>query len=256
MVDVSRAYFYAPVTRPLCIEIPIEDRKEGDEDMVAQLQYSLYGTRDAAQNWAATYTKLLTKLGFRQGRASSCNFMHPQRDIKLTVHGDDFLIVADAEQLRWIDEKLKENYETKTEFFGPDLGMVREVSILNRTLRWKENMIEYEADSRHAQVIVEECEVMSAKASKTPCVSDHEKAQKEYEQNGMTESEKTRFRGVAARINYLAMDRPDYYSQRKTFAGKWPTQNHPIGTQLEGLPGTSKEGREHLSRSPSRTLGI
>ena len=48
--DVSRAYFYAPVTRPLFINIPDEDWEEGDEGLVCQLQISLCGTRDAAQN--------------------------------------------------------------------------------------------------------------------------------------------------------------------------------------------------------------
>ena len=69
--DVSRAYFYAPVTRPLFINIPDEDWEEGDEALVGQLQISLYGTRDAAQNWAATYTKFLVKRAERP-TATSC----------------------------------------------------------------------------------------------------------------------------------------------------------------------------------------
>ena len=52
--DVKRAYFYAKATRPIYVEIPAEDKEEGDESMVAMLNLSLYGTRDAAQNWADT----------------------------------------------------------------------------------------------------------------------------------------------------------------------------------------------------------
>ena len=52
-VDVRRAYFYAKATRPVYIEIPIEDFEPGDEGKVARLNLSLYRTRDAAQNWAA-----------------------------------------------------------------------------------------------------------------------------------------------------------------------------------------------------------
>ena len=55
--DVKRAYFYAPAKRPIFIEIPAEDREEGDGNQVAQLNLSLYGTRDAAQNWADSYTQ-------------------------------------------------------------------------------------------------------------------------------------------------------------------------------------------------------
>eukprot|EP00973_Karenia_brevis_P036049 4973185-Karenia_brevis.AAC.1 len=50
--DVKRAYFHAPATREIYIEIPEEDWEEGDEARVAKLNLSLYGTRDAAQNWA------------------------------------------------------------------------------------------------------------------------------------------------------------------------------------------------------------
>ena len=105
--DESRAYFHAPVTRPLFINIPVEDWEEGDEGFVGQLQIILYGTRDAAQNWAATNIKFLVKIGFQRGRASSCNFVHKKRNIKMTVHGDDFLVVADLDQIKWIEEQLK-----------------------------------------------------------------------------------------------------------------------------------------------------
>ena len=33
------------------MEIPMEDLEPGDEMMVAKLNLSIYGTRDAAQNW-------------------------------------------------------------------------------------------------------------------------------------------------------------------------------------------------------------
>ena len=44
--DVKRAYFYAPAQRPIYIAIPKEDWEEGDEQMVGQLNLSLYGTLD------------------------------------------------------------------------------------------------------------------------------------------------------------------------------------------------------------------
>ena len=50
--DVSRAYFYVESIRHVFIQIPEEDRLPGDEGLVGRLNLSLYGTRDAAQNWA------------------------------------------------------------------------------------------------------------------------------------------------------------------------------------------------------------
>ena len=63
-IDVRRAYFYAPSKRPLYVEIPMEDRLPGDEQMVGKLELSLYGTRDAAANWAMEYTRHLVELWF------------------------------------------------------------------------------------------------------------------------------------------------------------------------------------------------
>ena len=53
--DVKRAYFYAPASRPMYIEVPEEDQVEGEGDVVGELQLSLYGTRDAAVNWSNTH---------------------------------------------------------------------------------------------------------------------------------------------------------------------------------------------------------
>ena len=72
-----------------------------------------------------------------------CNFRHIKRDIKLTVHGDDFLVVADEEQLHWLNKVT-----------GPDEQHSQDVKILNRTLRLTQVGIEYEADlkaCRHCQ---------------------------------------------------------------------------------------------------------
>ena len=88
--DVSRAYFYAPTARPIYIAIPKEDWEPGDEGKVAKLNLSLYGTRDAARNWAEKFTSVMVKMGFVRGMASPCNFFHPKRKISTTVHGDDF----------------------------------------------------------------------------------------------------------------------------------------------------------------------
>ena len=72
-IDVKRAYFYALAKRALFIVLPAEDRLPGDEDKVGRLNLSLYGTRDAAQNWTQEYTKTIQAAGFNVGKASPCN---------------------------------------------------------------------------------------------------------------------------------------------------------------------------------------
>ena len=50
--DVSRAYFYAKAVRPVYVKLPAEDLEPGDEHRCGKLLMSMYGTRDAALNWA------------------------------------------------------------------------------------------------------------------------------------------------------------------------------------------------------------
>ncbi|MDA8583876.1 reverse transcriptase domain-containing protein, partial [bacterium] len=61
-IDVRRAYFYARVRRELYVDIPEEDREVGDEKRCDRLLMSLYGTRDAAQNWQDEISSLLLSL--------------------------------------------------------------------------------------------------------------------------------------------------------------------------------------------------
>ncbi len=59
-IEVRRAYYHAPTTREVYVSLPPEDAKEG---MRGLLLKSLQGTRDAAQNWKAAYSKLLVSHG-------------------------------------------------------------------------------------------------------------------------------------------------------------------------------------------------
>ena len=99
-IGVKRAYFYAEAKREVFIEIPLEDLEPGDEHKVARLNLSLYGIRDAAQNWSEEFTKTLVASGFKTGKATPCNFVHKNRKVYVTVHGDDFTAVGLAKDLQ------------------------------------------------------------------------------------------------------------------------------------------------------------
>merc|ERR1711884_189382 len=112
-IDVSRAYFYAESIRPVFIQIPEEDRLPGDEGLVGRLNLSLYGTRDAAQNWSVEYTRTLRAAGFEPGKASPCNFVHKTRDLCLAVHADDFTATGLVEDLTWLEGIFRQRYDIK-----------------------------------------------------------------------------------------------------------------------------------------------
>ena len=74
VADVARAFFEAQATRNICVELPEEDKTLEDihEDRVGWLQMSLYGTRDAAQNWQEEVARQMKKWGFRRGVHNPC----------------------------------------------------------------------------------------------------------------------------------------------------------------------------------------
>ena len=90
LIDVRRAYFHAPARRDVYIELPAEDQEEG---MCGKLNMSMYGTRDAAQNWEHMYTEWLESSGFKRGVCNPCVFWNKGKNIRLVVHGDDFTLL-------------------------------------------------------------------------------------------------------------------------------------------------------------------
>ena len=66
------------------------------------------------------------------------------------MHGDDFLILGDSQQLKWLGDNMRESYDIKMDILGPgDDGTVTVIKILNRILRWEHDGIAYEPDQRH-----------------------------------------------------------------------------------------------------------
>ena len=167
-VDVKRAYFYAPAKRPIFIELPVEDRHPGEEDMVAQLNLSLYGTRDAAQNWTQEYTRALKAAGFTTGKTSPCNFYHKATGMALSVHGDDFIVSGTEAALEWLKEFFQTRWDVKSTILGPESHQAQEIKVLNRSIRWTARGVEYEADPRHRLVILKELGLEGCKSVTTP----------------------------------------------------------------------------------------
>ena len=73
VADVKRAYFHAKCKR-LTYKIPAEDVLPGEENMCWRLNYSMYGTREAAANWSEEYTETLVSICFKVGKATPCAF--------------------------------------------------------------------------------------------------------------------------------------------------------------------------------------
>ena len=204
--------------RLVFIEIPKEDKKTCDEDMVGMLNLSLYGTRDAAQNWQREYTSFMKDIGFQVGRASPCNFYHPRLNITCTVHGDDFTSCGPETAIEWFKAKISGRYESKHDVLGPGAKHQKSIRVLNRVLSWTPQGIEYEADQRHADIIVSELGLKEAKPVSTPgCKEDVDRMLADLGPI-LGPADATMYRALAARLNYLALDRSDIQFATKEIA--------------------------------------
>ena len=153
LIDVSRAHFYAPAVRDVYVQLPEGDPRHGEKGICGKLLRTMYGTLDAAEQWAIHYAKVLVAAGFRQGASNPCHFWHPERDIWVLVHGDDFLSTACLEDQDWLRDTLMKTYELKCERAGLAEGMPRELRVLGRILAFSEEGVSMEPDPQHLDVV-------------------------------------------------------------------------------------------------------
>ena len=216
-IDVRRAYFYAEAARNIYIDLPEEDYEEGK---VGKLRKSMYGTRDAAQNWEMEYSGFMKEIGFRQGKSTPCVFRHEARNLRVVVHGDDFTVLGHTSDLDWFRAQIKGKYEVKFRGrLGPEENDDKSIRILNRIVEWTREGIRYEADQRHAELIVKEMGFQEGSKSVTTPGSKNEKEDEGGEEE-MDNQESTRYRAIVARAVYLAQDRTDIGFATKELARK------------------------------------
>ena len=86
--------------------------------------------------------------------------------------------------------------------------MPREGQIRSRVLRAMSSGFELEADPRYAEIIVEQLKLATAKGAVAPGTDDQDEDD-EQANDLLDPTEATAFRGMAARCNYLSVDRPD-----------------------------------------------
>ena len=85
-------------------------------------------------------------------------FQHESKQVRCLVHGDDFVCVGEPADLKWLRTKLGVRFKIKSSMVGMNAqdGEIREARILNRIIRVTPQGWEYEADQRHADLIIQE----------------------------------------------------------------------------------------------------
>ena len=227
-------FFHARVKRDVYVALLDEDKAPGDEGKCAKLEYSLYGIRDAAINWHEEYLQQLTNNGFVQGAASLCAFYHRQRSTRTIVHRDDYVSVGHAEDLQWLESRLKDKYEIKTKWLGPAEEHSSEVRVLNRIPTWIHDGIGYEADPRHVEILVGHFGLKGCTSAGTPGTSTEGRT-KEDCGTPLHRHEASQYRAWVAQSNYISPDRADISFSVKELAKAMANPNQGDWCRLKRL---------------------
>ena len=111
----------------------------------------MYGTVGASARWQAHYAQILKGHSFVQGLSNLALFVRVERDVRLLVHGDDFMVEMPTHEEKWFEGVLFSKYDGKcTEKFHSDGNILTETSFLNCVIRWDpaSGRAELEADRR------------------------------------------------------------------------------------------------------------
>ena len=125
----------------------------------------------------------------------------------VVVHGDDFVIVGDYNDLKHAEHMLAQMFEIKVNIIGNISGCTHEMKVLNRMIAWTREGIRYIPDGKHAEKVIQELGLEEAKGVGKP-MADDISSDSSYDY-ALSMSEARLFRSLAARCNYMAQDRPD-----------------------------------------------
>ena len=107
VLDAKRAFLHADALTETHVKPPhLRDRER-----CWLLRKCMYGTLHAAAGWQHLVQKVGTVIGLLNSSNCPCAFGHSTRDLDMVVHGDDFIVAGDGDDLDWLSQKLNEKLE-------------------------------------------------------------------------------------------------------------------------------------------------
>ena len=234
-LDISRAHPHCPMRRDVYSRLPQEHPDAKDPTKCGKLEMTLYGARDAGQNFELTVYEVMTDTGAIRGETNSCTYRHEQRPLSVYHHGDDFAILGERRDTEWLTAQISARFIVKDRgCLGPRDDDLKEFNLLHRVLKYYPpgaeggERIEYQADPRHAEIIVKQCGLQGSetKGVVTPGVKEPVTDELLKPLSGAEATEL--YRSICMRIGYLALDRPDLQYAAKEIARGMsaPTMRH------------------------------
>ena len=156
-VDVSVAFLNGELKDTIYMRQPTKF-EEGTK-LVCKLKHSLYGLTPAARIWYDTLSAYLRHVGFDRSEYDHGLFIHREkRNVYLTSHVDDFMIVAERpEDAQWVIDTLNNEYELKIlddikYFLGMDVEMSGDGIHLHQAEYIKELVDSFRLTNAHPKV--------------------------------------------------------------------------------------------------------
>ena len=211
LIDVKKAHLYGELEdHESAFVLPPDG--ECEQGKCWRLRRWLYGMRPAASVWEKHCSKTLVDMGFAKGVTAATVFYDKARDVRCVVHGDDFTFLGWEEDLHDVRDGMKAKYELKVRgVLGGAWGDQREVTILNRRLRWEDDELTYEADPEHVWKLVEGIGLLAdSNRLEKPAVKEAvEDVGDPHWNEELDPGDARLFRALAARANYFSQDRAD-----------------------------------------------
>ena len=168
--------------------------------------------------------------------------------MRLLVHGDDFLVLADEEGHTFVDRVLRERYEFKCDGrIGPGRQTKQSMSVLNR-------MVTYHPDSGDLRsrpaTLWSNCPRVGSREGKT--AKDARWKEETWRSNEITRTPTIEwwiataiYRSLTMRAAFLSQDRPNLAEATRSLARHMKTRNESAYNDLKRL-GRYLRGRQRL----------
>ena len=175
-VDIKRAHVYAPSTRRVFVDLPAEDPKSADPSVCGELQFSMYGARDAAANWEQAYSDFLSSIKFEKGVASPCVFYSRAKGVRLLCHGDDFFAIGSRSKVEALQRDFERQYECTSSLMGPYPDLNKSVKFIGRIVEYQPDHISLRVDDRYVKEAIQAYGLDDATSVVTPAVKEVEES--------------------------------------------------------------------------------
>ncbi|CAE7727098.1 putative mitochondrial protein [Symbiodinium microadriaticum] len=212
LLDISRAHFYRQAKREIYVTLP--------RDGVVHRSVAERGVPTLLPEWPAI-------------------FYNPATECRLLVlHGDDFVVLGDDDAQQHVEKALRTKYDLRVDGSIGVGETKQEFTVLNRLVSFDErsSTVSYEPDPRHAEIIVKDLGLESAKAVKSPNEKlKAEELDRRAKLHPVEPAEASRYRSLVMRAAFLAQDRPDLSETVKCLARKMQAPTEADFSDLKRL---------------------